>query len=149
MEKNKNDIPILDINDIVGNLNNKSFGSLGDIQKIISQFINRGDIDLISRIKDTELDNICNMLFQSHTLSIKWTLRRLQLKNKNKKIHEIIISKEDVIISAGEEYALKHLNLTLSLDSQSRTEIKEILISLIKKEIETQYREKEIENKRN
>ena len=106
------------------------FGSIADIKVLLQEYLERKNIDLISRIRDVELDKICSMLYHTHNISLKMSLlvnaNRDKTKEKDLKI----------IMCSGENYVLQNLYLRLSLNSQSRIEIENILVSLIKKEME-------------
>ena len=134
---------ILDIEDIKSQFNNK-FGSIADIKLLLEKYLERKNIDLISRIRDVELDKICNLLHHSHLISIKMNIAILG----SKKFSEVL--EKDIKLSSGELYGIRNLSLRLSLDSSSRKEIENILVSLIKKEMERkEYSQNQNETKPN
>jgi hypothetical protein len=102
-----------------------------DLQGVLSDFIQKGKIERITRIRDIELDRICQMLF----FGVKHTAK---LNKKDFFVFSNVqeLEYKDLFISSILEYTLINLSLRLSLDSQSRAELKDIVVSLIKSQIE-------------
>jgi len=120
----KMDNNIMDFDQLKSVISGQRSSTITDIRNIIDSLLNRSDIDMISRIKDIELDKICNMLHHSHQLSL--------MMNKDFKIDP---NKHEILMCSAEKYVLQNLSLRLSLDSQSRKEFVDIFISLIKTEL--------------
>jgi len=124
-------MPIMTLEELQKQLNIKKSSAVSDIKEVINAFLNRQDIDMITRIRDTELDKICNMLHHTHGISIILNNAFIsELGTKYKK--EIYIP----VICSGERYVLQNLSLRLSLNSESRKELENVFISLIKNELD-------------
>lgn len=118
--------------------------SVLDIKSILDRFLNRQDIDLITRIKENELDRICNMLHHTHKISLL-KVRRLAVYEDIKTIDDNYIKNN---MCTGEIYVLQNLSLRLSLDSQSREELVNIFVSVIKTELENIIKTKSEDSKK-
>lgn len=116
---------------------------LKDVLKII---LKRKNIDLLTRIKEIELDKICRMYYfgvkltyyMNKTLLSKENIEKL-LKLKSQDLEKYL--QKYFIKSSLEDYVLTNLYLRLSLDSQSRNEIENITTNIIKKNIEEKKQE--------
>lgn len=106
--------------------------SVFDIEGIIKKFLNRPDIDMITRIRDTELDKICNMLHHTHKISVLKIKRLSEIKLVDIKNNEDVKKN----LCTGEIFVLQNLFLRLSLDSKSREELVNMFVSIIRTEIE-------------
>lgn len=92
--------------------------SSSSMHKIIDTLFDKSKLEMITRIRDIELDKLARMLYFGKKLS----------EHKNK-------------ISNLEKFVKLHLALRLSLDSKSREEIAEIFTSLIKTNVELEKKE--------
>lgn len=134
---------IYQLQDLKDKLGIREKSGVSDIKEIIHRFLDRENIDLISRIDRNELDKICNMLHHSHQISLKWNkalLEKYKSENNQEKIKELT---ENSIMCSGELYVLQNLGLRLSLGSESRKELENVFISLIKTELDIMKNAKE------
>jgi len=114
---------IIDYEEFSKQINSASFF---DLQKTINDFIQREKIERITRIRDVELDKICQMFF--------FGIRHTAFMNKGRKNY-MTLSYDKLKISSMLEYTLINLSLRLSLSSKSRDELKEVITNMIKAEM--------------
>ena len=105
--------------------------SIQNISEVITKLINKQSIERISRIRDVELDNICRMLFFGikHTALLN---NDLKLNYAGKQDFEL----ENMEISAILDYTMINLSLRLSLGSESRKELRDVVINMIASQLE-------------
>lgn len=108
--------PVYDIQDIIENVQRRGL-TTSDIKLILTRMFDRNNIDMTTRVRDVELDNICNMLHHGHQLTLM-----MQDDTGFTKLFEL------------EAYVLQNLSLRLSLDSRSRDEIVAIFTQMVKEE---------------
>lgn len=136
---------IIDFEDLKNQITDtKPNTSLFNFENTFRNFLDTSKVEKISRIRDVELDKICQMLFFGvrHTaflnVSKQSTINYLNLsanqKGKIKDIETNLYKKLE--ISYLLEYTIMNLSLRLSLSSQSREELKGVVNSLIKAEME-------------
>ena len=124
----------------------KSATSMLDLQNVFNDFITKQKVERISRIRDVELDKICRMMYFGirHTAILNVIIAK-KTKTKSDDFKTFNFSNLDynkIEVSSILEYTMINLSLRLSLDSQSRLELKEIITSLVgiqlQKEIKNQ-----------
>lgn len=130
----KEDKEILEFQDIKKLLGYKT--EVFDIQSIIQEFINKSNIERITRIKDTELDKICRLFY--------FGIKHTSYLNLNKDFSFTNNTKyQDIKISSILDYVMINLSMRLSLNSKSREELTAVIVELIKKETENIKKDKE------
>lgn len=117
--------------------------SLFNIKDTIADFINKSNIDRITRIRDVELDEICRMFFYG----IRHSAFLIHGKNINISFINYEELTDNYMISEILEYVLINLSLRLSLNSESRKELENIATAMIRKEIDRIENENDKEDK--
>ena len=127
--------------------------SILDLQNIFNDFITKQKVERISRIRDVELDKICRMMYFGirHTaiLNILIAQKTKTKLDDKKKFNFSNLNYNEIEVSSILEYTMINLSLRLSLDSQSRLELKEIITSLVGIQLQKEIKQKEeIQNSR-
>lgn len=104
--------------------------TITDIPELIKHFVQRSKIERLSKVRIQEIDKIAQMLFFGirHTAFINY--------NNKKLTNYMNIQYNDLKISSILEYTLINLSVRLSEEADSRKDIKDMITSLISKEIE-------------
>ncbi len=107
-----------------------------DLQNVFNDFIKKQKVERISRIRDVELDKICRLMY--------FGIRHTAILNADKNFNFSNLKYEDIEVSSLLEYTMINLSLRLSLDSQSRTELKDIITSLVGIQLQKELKEKQL-----
>ena len=110
--------------------------TITDIPELIKNFTQRKRIERLSKVRLPEMDKIAQMLFFGirHTAFLNY--------ERFKHLNYMNILYNDLKISSILEYTLIHLSVRLSEDADSRRDIKEMITSLISKELEIMREDK-------
>lgn len=114
--------------------------SFFNMDKTIKDLLDTGKIEKITRIRETELDDIAVMFY----FGIRHTAILNLLSNpKSKNVYYANIDYNKLEISSILDYVLINLSMRLSHDSKSRIEIENMITALVKNEVEKMLKEKE------
>lgn len=127
---------VLSLEDIKKELGGSDKKTITDIPELIKHFVQKSKIERLSKVRIQEIDKISQMLFFGirHTAFLN--------SDKYKDTNYMNIQYTDLKISSILEYTLINLSVRLSEESESRRDIKEMITSLITKEIDLMRREK-------
>lgn len=134
MKKNSQIVDINALKEEFGNSGKTT--SMLDLQNVFNDFITKQKVERISRIRDVELDRICRLMY--------FGIRHTAILNKDKNFNFSNLKYDDIEVSSLLEYTMINLSLRLSLDSQSRLELKDIITSLIGIQLQKELKEKQL-----
>lgn len=110
--------------------------SMIDLQNVFNDFITKQKVERISRIRDVELDRICRLMY--------FGIRHTAILNSDKNFNFSNLIYAELNVSSLLEYTMINLSLRLSLDSQSRMELKDIITSLVGIQLQKEMKEKQL-----
>lgn len=124
---------LINLQDIKDEFSSAGIGSgFIDIKKVLKTLLPKEkQLDVMTRVRDVELDKISTALYHAHNISILQT-KRLSKPRKDETGKEYI----PPLMSHPELFILQNLSLRLSLDSQSRDELVKTFIAHIAREME-------------
>ena len=133
-----------DLENFLKDVGHQSIDNFRNMKDLILMFLDRKGIDVITRIKEQELDKICNMLHHTHKISVlrNYYIKRYE-KDTSEYVPELDFKFSKFELCSGEKYVLQNLSLRLSLDGKSREELQTIISALVKTELEFKKAEAE------
>ena len=131
----------IDINDIAELKKQLGFNeSFFNMQKTIKELSNTTIIEKITRVNDTENDDIAVLFY----FGVRHTAVLNLIKNKNaKNIFYANMNYTDLEVSSMLDYVLINLSLRLSWGGKSRQEFENMITAQVKTEIEKILKENE------
>jgi len=122
-------------------LKNDKVDTVSDIKQIIAALLDRKKLDMITSVKETEIDNITNKLHHGIQYSRMMNRHLGFLDENNKKVDK----DTQLEMCSPHHHVIQNLALRLSLDRESRKEFVKVSTAMIQRtqDIENEQRRRE------